>query len=130
MEAMNPHAMSEVLKVMNRHLGSQEVELKRLVGKLQSLRAQYDATLPAEQVKDLICTRDAARDKVLELTRELEAARGTVKELEGTNQRLVDECQQQLRAREGAPADPHAAEWLRAAEQELQGLKTLLEERG
>ncbi len=94
---------------------------------LQSLHALYDA---AEQVKDLIRAKDAARDQVLELTRELEAARGTVNELEGANQRLVDECQQQLQAREGAPADPHAAEWLRAAEQELQGLKALLEERG
>ncbi len=129
-EATDPHAMSGVLKVANRHLGSQEVERKRLVDELQSLHAQYDATLPAEQVKDLIRARDSAREKVLELTEELKAARGTVKELGGTNQRLVDECQQQLQARESAPADPHAAERLRAAEQELQGLKALLEERG
>ncbi len=92
--------MSEVLRVANRHLGSQEEERKRLVGELQTLRDQYDATLPAEQVKDLIRARDAARNKVLELSKELEAARDTVKELEGTNQRLVDECQQQLQARE------------------------------
>ena len=115
-EATNPDAVTEVLKVTNRHLGSQEVERKRLVGELQSLRTQYDATLPTEQVKDLIRARDAVREKLLELTKELEAARGTVKELEGTNQRLVEECQQQLQAREGAPADPHAAERLRAAE--------------
>ncbi len=35
-----------------------------------------------------------------------------------------------MQAREGAPADPHAVERLRAAEQELKGLKALLEERG
>ncbi len=129
-EATNPKAVSEVLKVTNQHLGSQEVERKRLVSELQSLCALYNATLPEDQVKDLIRARDAAREQVLQLTNELDAARGTVKELEGTNQRLVDECQQQLQAREGAPADPHAAERLRAAEQELQGLKALLEERG
>ncbi len=64
------------------------------------------------------------------MSKELEAARDTVKELEGTNERLVDECQQQLQAREGGPTDPQAVEWLRAAEQELQGAKALLEERG
>ena len=85
-EAADPHAMSEVLKVANRHLGSQEEERKRLVDKLQSLRALYDATLPEDQVKDLIRARDAARGQVLELTKELEAAKGTVKVLEGANQ--------------------------------------------
>ncbi len=129
-EASDPHAMAEVLKVTNRHLGSQEEKRKQLMNGLQSLCALYDATLPEDQVKDLIRARDAARVQVLELTKELEAAKDTVKELEGTNQRLVDECQQQLQAREGAPADPPTAERLRAAEQELQGLKALLEEIG
>ncbi len=129
-EAMNPEAVLEALRVTSRHLDSQEMKRKRLEGELQSLHALYNATLPEEQVKDLIRTRDAAREKVLQLTNELEATRGTVKELESTNQQLVDECQQQLQAREGAPADPHAAERLRAAEQELQGLKALLPERG
>ncbi len=122
--------MSEVLKVANRYFGSQEEKRKQLVNELQSLRALYNATLPEEQVKDLIRARDAARKQVVELTKDLEATKGTVKEMEGANQRLVDECQQQLQAREGAPANPHTAERLRAAEQELQGLKALLEERG
>ena len=65
----------------------------------------------------------------MELTGELDMARGAIKELESTKQQLVNECQQ-LRAQEGAPADPHAAEWLRVAEQEMQRLKALLEERG
>ncbi len=78
--------MSEVLKVANQHLGSQEEERKRLVDELQSLRALCDAMLPEDQVKDLIRTRDAARGQVLELTKELEAAKGTVKELEDANQ--------------------------------------------
>ncbi len=72
------------------------------MGELQSLCALYNATLPEEQVKDLIRARDAGREKVLQLTNELDATRGTVKELESTNQQLVDECQQQLQAREGA----------------------------
>ncbi len=38
-EAMNPEAVTEVLNVTNRHLGSQEEERKRLVGELQSLHA-------------------------------------------------------------------------------------------
>ncbi len=128
-EALNPQAVSEALKVTNRHLGTQEAERKRLESELQSLRALYDTTLPEEQVKDLIRARDAAREQVLKLTGELDTARDTVKGPESTNQQIVDECQQ-LQAREGAPANLHAVERLRAAEQEMQGLKALLEERG
>ncbi len=126
---INQEAVSATLAVANRHMCAQEKERVRLESERQSLRALYEATLPEDEGKNVIRARDAAREQVIELTVELDKARGVNQELEDAKQQLFDKCQQ-LQAQGGTPADPHLAEWLRVAEQEMQGLNALLEERG
>ncbi len=82
----------------------QQKKLDGLEKETQLLRAQVQNMVNQEQVEELTSARDAAQQKVAELTAELERTQSALEHLEQEGQQLNDECER-LRLNQGAPSD-------------------------